>query len=264
MRWICMAAIVAASAGCGKKGPPLAPFSRVPNLITSVTPQRVGSDVYLTFTVPDANADGQKPASIGAIEMYAVTSATAPATEAQREAASLIATVPVHPILPEPPVSANGSAPPPIPLPPGVDQGAVVSVKETLTPETRTAVELPVDKALQRTAAIERDDERIGPLVAPAPIELPRRHYFAVAVSPRGRKSMPSTPISVPLESGSSAPGAPTITNTPSEMTITWTAPPDARTATIAPPPTVKPTVGANATPSNITPARPLLVAKSL
>ena len=40
----------------------------------------------------------------------------------------------------------NGSPPPPIPLPPGVDRGAAVAVKETLTPEARVAVELPVDK----------------------------------------------------------------------------------------------------------------------
>ena len=39
--------------GCGKKGPPLAPFVRVPALVTTVTPQRVGDDVYLSFTVPD-------------------------------------------------------------------------------------------------------------------------------------------------------------------------------------------------------------------
>ena len=41
-----MLAIVA-SVACGKKGPPLAPFVRVPAVVTSVTPQRIGSDVYL-------------------------------------------------------------------------------------------------------------------------------------------------------------------------------------------------------------------------
>ena len=62
--------------GCGKKGPPLAPFVRVPAAVTAVTPQRVGDDVYLSFTVPATNVDGQKPADIGAVEVYAVTSAT--------------------------------------------------------------------------------------------------------------------------------------------------------------------------------------------
>jgi hypothetical protein len=109
------------------------------------------------------------------------------------------------------------------------------------------------------------EEERIGPLVAPAPTALPRRHYFVIAKSPRGRESKPSTPVSIPLEAGSSAPGAPVIKNTASDMTISWTPSPDARTSTFLLPPSVKPTAGANATPSNTTPRVPaVLTAKSL
>jgi len=266
MKRLGVLALVVASVACGKKGPPLAPFSRVPGLITQVTPQRVGDDVYLTFTVPNQNADGQQPGTISEIDIYAVTSAIAPSTEPQREVAAKVATVPVHPILPAPPVPENGSAPPPIPLPPGVDQGASVTVRETLTVEARTAVELPVDRIIKRNQpATEETVETIGPLVAPAPTQLPRRHYFAVAVSPRGRESTPSTPVSVPLEAGSSAPGAPKISNTASDVTITWAPSPDARAATFLLPPTVKPVAGANATPANVTPRVPTpLTAKSL
>ena len=260
-----MLALVVASVACGKKGPPLAPFSRVPALITQVTPQRIGDDVYLTFTVPNANADGQKPASIGEIDIYAVTSAAPPSTEPQREVATKVATVPVRPILPEPPVPANGTAPPPIPLPPGVDQGASVTVRETLTADARTAVELPVDRLIKPLAPAEEISEPVGPLVAPVETPLPRRHYFAVAVSPRGRDSAPSTPVSVPLESASAAPGEPQVAVTEAEMLVTWAAPPNARTATFLAPPTVKPVPGANATPANVTPRAPApLTAKSL
>ena len=261
-----MAAIVAATAACGKKGPPLAPFSRVPALITTVTPQRIGDDVYLTFTVPATNADGQKPSSVQAVEMYAVTSAIPPSTEKQRDVASLVATVPVRPILPEPPVPANGSPAVEIPVPPGVDQGAVVNVRETLTADARVAVELPVEKPVTQTEQVETS-EHIGPLVAPAPTQLPRRHYFAIALGPGDRKSVPSTPVSVPLESGSSAPGEPAISYTTTGMTITWTPPPDARTSTFLVPPSVKPTTAADAMPSNVTPPKPVLAplaAKSL
>jgi hypothetical protein len=265
MRLICVLAIILAGLGCGKKGPPLAPFSRVPAQIAQVTPQRIGDDVFLSFKVPEANADGQKPASIGAVEMYAVTSALVPSTEEQREVAQLIATVPVRPILPEPPVPANGSAPPPIPLPPGLDQGATAAVRETLTAEARTAVELPIEK-LPNQETPAPVEEYVGPLVAPSPTQLPRRHYFAVAVGSRGRKSPPSAVVSVPLESGSSAPGAPIITHTATDMTITWPPSPDARTATFLVPPSVKPVpAGANATPTNVTPSGPApLTAKSL
>ena len=276
------------AAGCGKKGPPLAPLPRVPALVTAVTPQRIGDDVYLSFTVPDTNADGQKPADIGEVDVYAVTASRAPATKAQREVATLIATLPVRPILPEPPVPANGTPPPPIPVPPGVDRGTAVAVKETLTPETRVAVELPVDRLIPTVAAPAGNETPFGPLVAPAPTALPRRHYFVIAKSPRGRESVPSTPVSVPLEAGSSAPGAPAVTNTASEMRITWAPSPDARTSTfllsasarelsgelrrdpavaasgrVGGPP--QEPVSANATPSNTTPkVVPPLTAKSL
>jgi hypothetical protein len=257
--------LLAMAAGCGKKGPPLAPLVRVPAVVTSVTPQRIGNDVYLSFKVPETNADGQKPADIGAVEVYAVTSEKAPATEQQREVATLIATLPVRPILPEVPVPANGSPPPPVPLPPGVDRGAAVAVKEALTPETRVAVELPVDRLIAKLAEPAEPQEPFGPLVAPPPTALPRRHYFVMSKSSRGRESVPSTPVAVPLEAGSSAPGAPVVTNSATDVTITWTPSPDARTSTFLLPPSVKPTVGANATPSNATPkVLPPLTAKSL
>ena len=262
---ILLLAVVFAGVGCGKKGPPLAPFVRVPALVTTVTPLRIGSDVYLSFKVPDTNADGQKPADIAAVEVYAVTATSAPATLEQREVATLIATLPVRPILPELPVPANGSPPPPLPLLPGVDRGANVAVKETLTPETRIAVELPVETPVIALPEPDETAQRFGPLIAPAPTELPRRHYFVIAKSPRGRESTPSTPVSIPLEAGSSAPGAPVVTHTASELTIAWTPPPDARASTFLLPPSVKPTGGANASPSNTTPKIvPPLTAKSL
>ncbi len=88
--------LVCAGVACGKKGPPLAPFVRVPAAVATIAPQRLGNDVYVSFTVPDTNVDGQKPADIGAVEVYAVTSERPPATEEQREMATLVATLPVQ------------------------------------------------------------------------------------------------------------------------------------------------------------------------
>ncbi len=256
-------------AGCGQKGPPLAPFVRVPAAVANVTGQRVGSDVYLSFPVPATNVDGQQPVDIGALEVYAVTSTRPPATEQQRDVAALVATVPVRPIVPELPVPADGSPPPPLPLPPGVDRGTTVVVREALSSEAFVPVELPADARERAVEEAGRDDEGyvpIGPLVAPAPTQLPRRHYFVVGVSPRGRRSVPSTPVSVPLESVASAPGAPKVDYTETQMTITWTPPTDARTSTfLMPPPAPKPP--ANASPATVKPApAPLapLTARSL
>lgn len=253
-------ALVCASVACGKKGPPLAPFVRVPAPVTTVTPQRIGNDVYVSFAVPETNVDGQKPADIGVVEVYAVTSDRPPTTEEQRELATLVAALPVRPILPPMPAPANGSAPPPLPVLPGVDRGAAVAIREPLTAEARVPVELPIEKPV---VPVDRSDDEsaewIGPLVAPAETQLPQRHYFVISKSPRGRESVPSTPVSVPLEAGSSAPGQPVVTHTASEMSVTWSPSPDARTSTFLVPPTVKPVAGENATPANVTPKAPPL-----
>jgi hypothetical protein len=261
-------ALLVVAVACGKKGPPLAPFVRVPAAVGNVTAQRVGSDIYLSFPVPSTNVDGQQPADIAALEVYAVTATRPPATEQQRDVATLIATIPVRPILPELPPSANGSPPPPLPVLPGVDRGATAVVREAVTPEVLSPVELPEERPrAEDTEETTEDTEAVafGPLVAPPPMQLPRRHYFVVGVSPRGRKSDPSTPLSVALETGSSAPGAPKIAYIESQMTVTWTPPPDARDSTfLLPPAPVKPT---NASPKNVTPPAPPLAplpAKSL
>ena len=173
--------------------------------------------------------------------------------------ATLIATVPVRPILPELPVSANGTPPPAIPLPPGVDRGATAVVREAVTADVLTPVALPEERPRSEDtekATEDTEPELFGPLVAPPPTQLPRRHYFVVGVSPRGRKSDPSTPLSVALETGSSAPGAPKIDYTESQMTVTWAPPADARASTFLLPPVIKP---ANASPKNVTPPAPPL-----
>jgi hypothetical protein len=262
--WHGLTAVAAmlATAACGSKGPPLPPFVRVPATVATVTGQRIGNDVYLSFAVPSANVDGRQPADIAALEIYAVTAVRPPATEEQREVATLVATVPVRPILPELPVPANGSAPPPIPLPPGVDRGATAVIREALTPDMLTAVELPERRPRSEdTETTTEDTERFGPLVAPPSTQLPRRHYFVVGVTPRGRKSDPSTPISVPLDTLTSAPGAPEVEHTETQMTITWTPPADARTSTFLLPPPVKPPPkpSTNASPTAVRP--PLVVA---
>ena len=257
--------VVAASVACGSKGPPLAPFVRVPATVANVTAQRIDQDVFLSFPVPAANVDGRQPADIDALEVYAVTSAKPPATEEQRDVASLVATIPVRPIMPEPPAPVNGSAPPPIPLPPGVDRGATAVVRETLVSEAFVPVELPLDERERVLRERMVDTEGylpIGPLVAPPPTQFPRRHYFVVGISPRGRKSAPSAPVSVPLETVTSAPGAPKLGHDEKVITVSWPPSPDARTSTFLPPP--PPPKPVNGSPATVKPPAPPLTAKSL
>lgn len=268
MKKLVLLAVICAAA-CGKKGPPLAPLARVPATVTTVTAQRIGDDVYVSFPVPEANIDGQKPADIASLEVYAITAIGPPETEEQRKLATLVATVPVRPILPALPPPPAGVELPPAPLPPGIDRLLPAVAKETLTAEMRVPVELPPKPGTKPVIAAADEEPVSGPLVAPPPTSAPRRFYFVVGISPRGRKSPASVPVAVPLEPASSAPGAPVVVVTETAMTITWPPSPDARSGVfLLPPPVVAPPVAAaNVTPSAVPPPKPpppLLTAKSL
>ena len=89
-------------AACGKKGPPLPPFSRVPAPPANPQAARVGDDVYVWFTVPSANVGGQSPADVSAIELFAVTSVIAPSGPDITQAAEKIGTYPVYVPVPPP------------------------------------------------------------------------------------------------------------------------------------------------------------------
>jgi predicted small lipoprotein YifL len=251
------ALVIVASAACGKKGPPLAPFVRVPAPVDGVTAQRIGDDVYVTFPVPKANVDGQQPADIASLEVYAITATSPPETDEQRKLATLVATLPVQPILPALPPAPDGVEVPPIPPPPGVDRAVPAVVREALTADKLVAVALPPKPGTLVTAAAPDEEPLAGPLVAPAPTQLPRRYYFVIGVSSRGRKAPASAPVAVPLDAASAAPPAPVVTFTETAMTITWSPSPNARTAAFA-----APEPPANVTPP--VPVTPPLPAKSL
>lgn len=265
---VAIAALVIVAAACGQKGPPLAPFVRVPAVVTTVTAQRIGDDVFVSFPVPTANVDGQQPADIGSLEVYAITATSPPETDEHRKLATLVATLPVRPIPPELPPAPAGVEVPPIPALPGIDRVAPAVVRETLTAEKRTAVALPLEEGTSEPVGSPDEEVIVGPLIAPAPADLPRRYYFVVGVSPRGRKAPASAPIAVPLDAASSAPAAPLVTFTETAMTVTWSPSADARSSAFAVPraPAVTPAAG-NASPANVTPrapVTPLLPAKSL
>ena len=223
---------------CGKKGPPLAPFVRVPAAVATIAPQRVGNDIYVSFSVPDTNVDGQKPADIGAVEVYAVTSDSPPVTEDQRAMATVVATLPVRPILPDLPIPDTGSVPP-LPLPPGVDRGAAVAILEPLTADARMPVEMPVERTAPDRNGGAKYRGKLRAIVGPAPTQLPRRHYFVVSKSPRGRRPAVVRGIGS-ARSRAARPGSTVVHPHRSDMTIAWPRP---RCAHLDVPavPTVKP-----------------------
>jgi len=98
-------------AGCGKKGPPLPPFVRLPAAVESVTASRVGAEVYLSFIVPRANVDRSTPIDLAYVDIYADTGLALPRAGLVSET-TRVARVPVAPPPPEgtPPPPAGGAA----------------------------------------------------------------------------------------------------------------------------------------------------------
>ena len=70
---------------CGKRGAPLPPLRTIPAGVSDLSIERMGTEVRLQFTVPEANADGTRPPAVERVDIFAVSiagDATAP-TEAQ-------------------------------------------------------------------------------------------------------------------------------------------------------------------------------------
>jgi hypothetical protein len=229
--------IACGATACGKKGPPLAPFPRVPTKVDNLVPTRIGNDVVLTFPVPAANIDGRKPADLGALKVYGITTTRIPETPEEKKAAALLATLTVRPVLTELPPEAPGEVATTVAKTlPGLDQGAQAVFSETLTDELRVPVELPKKKnAIEPPPVVVPDEPPMGPIVMPQEKETARRYYFVVSVSPRGREGPPSDVVSVPFGDPSTAPGQPAIDYTAAQMTLKWEPPPNAKTWTIAP-----------------------------
>jgi len=223
------------AAGCGKKGPPLAPLVRIPAAVEEMSAQRVGSEVYVTLVVPSANVDRFSPADIERVEVFGYTGRTPPPRARFAESATLVATVPVLP--PPPP---GGEKPPEVP-PEGAAQGAQVTIRDTLTPEDL----VPGQEARPAVAAGNREPAAGNPEPAAGNREpgarnsepgttnaepgtgnvepaMLRRFYIAYAWSPRGRVGPPSSVAELPLLPLPDPPASVAIDYSEDQMVVTW------------------------------------------
>jgi hypothetical protein len=216
MRLLVLSGLLAVAIGCGKKGPPLTPFVRVPQAIGTVDTRRIGDDVYLTFAVPTQNIDMSRPADVDHIELYAVTTTEPRPANRQLEGATLVSVVSVRLIgppgmTPLPPLPAPGVAPPPtqdVPV-----QGNTVTLQDRLGPEAFVPVPLAPRPGRQPVAR---------PVTTPAAPPRLQRTYVAVAFSERGRPGPPSAAVVVPLEPLPEPPGAVEAAFTADGVTVSW------------------------------------------
>lgn len=205
---------MAAGVGCGKKGPPLAPYVLLPEAPTRVAAQRSGGDVYVTLTLPVQNIDKSKPADVRRVEVYAFTATTPPSRARQLELATLVADVPVAAAPPEgalvgqrprTPETKGAAAP-----------GATITVKETLTADALVPRSLPAPPAPPVPASTAA-----GP-IPQVPAGLLRRFYVTVAYSDRGRPGLQSAPVELPLSAVPDAPAGLQVEYTADATVLSW------------------------------------------
>lgn len=183
--------LIAALAGCGKKGAPLPPFVRVPGAVGQFTAHRIGDDVVLTFALPVQNVDESTPVSLGRVDVYAYTARAAPPAARFTQVAKLVGMI-----------EAAGTAP------------GVPTVRDTLTPD-RLVEGPPLPSILPATptpSSQPRDVSR-SPL---------RRFYMAVPFNERGRPGPPSSVLEIPLTSLPDAPVGLRTSYTADAVTVRW------------------------------------------
>ena len=223
--------------GCGKKGPPLAPFVRVPALVTELAVRRLGDEVSVGFTLPTRNRDGTEPADLARVDVYAMT--TQPRfppdrtldLEEFKKSTTLVASIEVRPwqvpaTVADPAAVASVDSRP--------VQGSPVAIVETLVAATLVPMDPWEDEREE-----EEDEEDETPAIVllmtpplPGPVQ---REYVVVGVSSRGREAEAQR-IAVPLVMSPAPPPAPVVTYTEDVIAVTWEPPPGARAAVQAPP----------------------------
>jgi hypothetical protein len=209
---------------CGKKGSPLPPLVKLPAAPADLAAERRGNTVDLSFTVPSANTDGTRPANVSQADVYAIT---APVTVPPLLDADLlkygtkVGSVQVKAPR-DPNLTADADDPADevdAPEGPGLDQGTLARVAETLTDDMQSVVELPRKKSDPKAPTVADDTGR--PLLGPPPT-VPVRTYAAFGTSTRGKKGPLSRRVVVPLVLPPPPPSEATITYNETAVSVTW------------------------------------------
>jgi hypothetical protein len=236
-------ATIGVAVGCGMRGPPLPPLVFVPAAVTTLEIQRLDGNVFIRLKVPAGNTDGSEPADLERVEVYALTTSSDPDQPVRQlpledwlDHATMVATIPVVATASDAPPDADSETAPPKTVHPGDE----VTLVEVLTLEAVLPVAIESETADEEEAELVEPDNpdnlvRAAPFVVPPPPPPARRTYLAIGVSTSGRESSPSPRISVTLADPGSAPGAPTVTYTETELVVEWVAPTTARRPIQAP-----------------------------
>ena len=212
------AAALVALAGCGKKGPPLAPLHLVPARVEDLKAIRRGNEVELRFVLPKTNVNGPGPVNLDHIEVFAMTVAPGAPTPPNRELTlkmHLVGTVAVKPL----PEEGGPSEAKPEDKRPSPGEPAVFL--ETLTEDKLK----PVPPKVTRPSAAQKTAEPL-PFLQRAATQHATRFYVLRGASRGGRPGAPSAQVAIPLAAAPPSPSDVKVTFTEEALTLNWTAPP--------------------------------------
>jgi hypothetical protein len=158
----------------------------------------MGSDVYLTISVPTANIDDSTPASIAEIEVWGLTATTTPSVAQVLNTGSRVTTIPVARYAD--PSDRSGTV---VPDPKtGALQGTPVTIRDELTPDAKVPRALPSSaKAAEGTPPVQGSTPATTATAAAATRapEVLRRFYVTVPFSVQRRGGPPSAIVEVPM-----------------------------------------------------------------
>jgi hypothetical protein len=209
---------VITASGCGKKGPPLAPFVHIPAAIEKISAERVGSDVYVKITIPIQNIDASMPADLSRIDVYGFTGTTPPARGLFLAQAERLAMIPIAP-------AQRPGEPPPTPaqLASGARQGSEVTIRDVLAPEQLVPLPpLPAPVLKGRRQAAPAPIATTARPTVPAGPPMPRRFYMAIAFSDRARSSPQGGVADLPLTVLPPPPEDLRVNYTADTVTVAW------------------------------------------
>jgi hypothetical protein len=198
-----------AAIGCGKKGPPLAPFVRIPAGVEKITASRLGTEVYVTLTVPTTNIDTSLPIDIVRIDVYGYTGRVAPTPARWPELGTVVASIPVVPPL----VGADDRPLPQVPTDKGAIAGAAVTVVDPLTAEDLVQGPLPI---------VDPRFAALSPLADPAAPTVLKRFYIAIGFSQRGRPGPSGAQTELILTGLPDPPTDLRAANEPTSLSLAW------------------------------------------
>jgi hypothetical protein len=194
---------------------------RLPSAPASITADRRGDAVDVTFTVPDTNTDRSKPANIERVDVYAITAPPSVSDDQLLKRGTKIGSVTVKsPKDPDAVVEEDDVDEEMEPASgPGLDQGATAHLQESLTRQAFLPASLGTDERRRTRAEIDTG----APLIGPAAI-VPSRTYAAVAVSSRGKAGPFSKRVVAPLIDPPAPPRDLRMTYNEERVELSWRA----------------------------------------